>query len=120
MTFFPHIVQGPISRYDRLLKQLDRLPGFSYERVCFGLQRMLWGYFKKIAVADRIALFTSTVFADIESYAGMEILIAVMLCAVELYTDFSGCMDIVLGRSRSASFLNSGARMVPRIMMTPQ
>ncbi len=100
MTFFPHIVQGPISRYDRLLKQLDRLPGFSYERVCFGLQRMLWGYFKKIAVADRIALFTSTVFADIESYAGMEILIAVMLCAVELYADFSGCMDIVLGAAQ--------------------
>ena len=101
MTYFPHIVQGPIGRYDKLLKQFDALPSFSYERVCFGLQRMVWGYFKKIVVADRIALYTSTIFGAPAEYAGAEIGLAVVLCAVELYADFSGCMDIVCGAAQT-------------------
>lgn len=101
MSYFPHIVQGPISRYDRILKQFHTLPGFSYERVCFGLQRMLWGYFKKMAIADRIALSTSNVFAAPSDYAGVEIFVFVVLGAVELYADFSGCMDIVIGAAQT-------------------
>ncbi len=101
MTYFPHIVQGPIGKYNKLIKQLDNLPKFDYERVCFGLQLMLWGYIKKIVIADRLALFTSTIFADPASYAGLEIFLAVVLCAVELYADFSGCMDIVGGISQA-------------------
>ena len=99
MIFFPHIVQGPISRYDKLLKQLDALPKFSYDRVCFGLQRMLWGLFKKSVVADRIALYTSSVYAAPADFAGVEIFLAVVLGVFELYADFSGCMDIVIGAS---------------------
>lgn len=101
MSYFPHIVQGPISRYDKVLKQFHTLPGFSYERVCFGLQRMLWGYFKKMVVSDRIALVTSNVFSAPSEYAGVEILIFVILGAVELYADFSGCMDIVIGAAQT-------------------
>lgn len=101
MTYFPHIVQGPISRYHKLMKQFGTLPGFSYERVCFGLQRMLWGFFKKMVVADRLSLFTSTIFASPSSFAGIEIFFAVTLCAVELYADFSGCMDIVIGAAQT-------------------
>lgn len=101
MTYFPHIVQGPISHYDKLAKQLNALPKFSYERVCLGIQRMIWGYFKKLVVADRIALFTSTVFTSMEKYAGVEILVAVIFCAIELYADFSGCMDIVCGAAQT-------------------
>lgn len=101
MIYFPHIVQGPISRYPKLLHQFNELPGFSYERVCFGIQRMLWGYFKKMVVADRISLFTSAVYYTPSDFAGIEIVIAVVLGAIELYADFSGCMDIVIGASET-------------------
>ncbi|MCD7765579.1 MAG: hypothetical protein LUH53_03550 [Lachnospiraceae bacterium] len=101
MTYFPHIVQGPIGKYNRLTGQLKNLPKFDYERVCFGLQLMLWGYIKKLVIADRLALFTSTVFAEPSNFAGTEIFLAVVLCAIELYADFSGCMDIVGGISQA-------------------
>ena len=101
MTYFPHIVQGPIGRYDKLLKQFAALPGFSYERVCAGLIRMLWGFIKKMVIADRLALFTRAVFASPGEFAGFEIFLAVSLCAVELYADFSGCMDIVIGAAET-------------------
>lgn len=97
ITYFPIIIQGPISRYDRLMKQFDELPGFSYERVCHGMQLMLWGYFKKMVVADRLALFNTTVFGDISSFAGAEVFLAILGNVIALYADFSGCMDIVCG-----------------------
>lgn len=100
MTYFPSIVQGPINRYDKMMKQFGELPGFSYERVCFGLQRMLWGVFKKIVVADRLALFTAAVSATPQDFAGVEIVLSVVLGALQLYADFSGCMDIVIGAAQ--------------------
>lgn len=101
MTYFPHIVQGPISKYDTLLKQLRNLPGFDYERVCYGLQLMLWGYIKKMVIADRLTVYTSVVFDTPMNFAGVEILLAVILCVPQLYADFSGCMDIVSGISQA-------------------
>ncbi len=101
MTYFPHIVEGPISKYSKLFPQLDNLPKFNYKRVCYGLQLMLWGYIKKMVIADRIALFTTTIFTVPEKYAGVEILLAVILSVFQLYADFSGCMDIVCGISQA-------------------
>lgn len=100
MTYFPHIVQGPISRYSKLFPQFAALPGFSYDRVCFGLQRMLWGYIKKLVIADRLIVYTSAVFHAPGDFAGMEIFLAVVLSVFQLYADFSGCMDIVCGISQ--------------------
>ena len=97
MTYFPHIIQGPIGRYDKLMKQFSELPGYDNKRVCFGLQLLLYGTFKKMVIADRLALYTGTVFASPDEFAGIEIFIAVVLCAVQLYADFSGCMDMVCG-----------------------
>lgn len=99
MIYFPHIVQGPISRYEDLIAQMKNLPGFDYKRVCYGLQLMVWGLFEKMVVADRLVKVTSTIFAKPEKYAGVEILIAVLLSVVWLYADFGGCMDIVRGIS---------------------
>ncbi len=101
MTYFPHIVQGPISKYSNLLKQIKELPAFDYERVCYGLQLMLWGYIKKIVIADRLVLYTSTIFANPASYAGTEIFVAVVMCIFQLYADFSGCVDIARGISQA-------------------
>ena len=102
ITYFPAIVQGPFCRYQKIMEQMDHLPGADYQRVTRGLQLMTWGYIKKLVIADRIALFTGTIMADVSMYAGMEIVLAVILGAVELYADFSGCMDIVLGISSAA------------------
>ena len=101
MTYFPHIVQGPISKYGDLLQQMKELPPFQYGRVCLGLQLMLWGYIKKMIVADRLVLYTSAVFGAPADFAGVEIFLAVILCVLQLYADFSGCMDIVRGISQA-------------------
>ena len=97
MSFFPTIVQGPISRYDRLMKQFHELPGFSYERVCHGVQRMWWGLFKKSVIADRITPVVGGIFANVFQYTGMEMVLAVIGNVIALYMDFSGCMDIIIG-----------------------
>ncbi len=101
ITFFPTIIEGPISHYDMLMEQLGNIPEFDYVRLCKGLQRMLWGLFKKMVIADRISLFTSVIFGNVFEYAGAEIAAALVLNVLQLYTDFSGCMDIVIGISES-------------------
>ncbi len=97
MSYFPIIVQGPITRYDRLLEQFGRLPGFQYERVCHGLQRMFWGFFKKSVIADRLTPVVNGMFANVFQYAGIEMVLAVIGNVIAIYMDFSGCMDIVIG-----------------------
>lgn len=103
MIYFPHIIQGPIPRYKRLAPQLIEGHKFNYKNLCFGLQRMAWGYFKKMVIADRFALLTSEVFDNYLSYEGLIFVIAALCAAIELYCDFSGCMDIVLGFSEIMS-----------------
>lgn len=100
MTYFPHIVQGPISKYDKLLKQISDIPGFDYDRVCAGIQLILWGLIKKVVIADRLIIYTQAVFGNLEVYGGVEVVLAVMFSGVQLYADFSGCMDIVIGVSQ--------------------
>lgn len=99
LSYFPHIVEGPISRYNELLIQFETEHRFDIDRICRGIQRMLWGYFKKLVIADRIAIMTSTVYADSTSYEGLICVIAIILSRFQLYADFSGCMDIAIGAS---------------------
>lgn len=100
VLYFPQIVQGPIARYNRLEKELFQEHPFDFKQVCFGMQLMLYGYAKKMILADRLALYTSAVFGDLSSYEGLVILIAVIASAFQIYMDFSGCMDIVRGASQ--------------------
>lgn len=99
VSYFPHIMQGPISRYDRLLKQMESLQPFSYDRMCRGLCSIIWGLFKKLVLADTLSLYTVEVFEKTANFAFMHIILAVVFYAVQLYADFSGCMDIVSGIS---------------------
>ena len=101
ISFFPSIVQGPINRWQKLFEQFDNLPGFNYDRVCFGLQRMIWGITKKLVCADRLTIYSNEVFSNLPSYAGVEVLLAVLANAFAIYADFSGCMDIVIGASET-------------------
>lgn len=99
MIYFPQILEGPIPRYKKLSFQLLKGADFQYERFCFGIQRALWGYFKKLVIADRIAFYTSEVFENYKSYTGIYFFFAILLSSLQLYADFSGCMDIALGVS---------------------
>ena len=97
VSFFPQILQGPIGRFDRLACQFFEEHQFELKNIQFGLQLILWGYFKKIVLADRAAVVVNKVFTDYTNYSGFYIIFAVLLYSVELYADFSGGMDVVIG-----------------------
>lgn len=97
VSFFPQLMQGPISRYDDLNKSLFKEKYFDKSSVCLGLQRILWGYFKKLVVADRILVAVHTIIHSPEKYQGAYVLIGALFYAVELYADFTGGIDITIG-----------------------
>lgn len=99
IVFFPKILEGPISKHRDVSSQLNEGHEFDYKRVCFGLQRVVWGYFKKLIIADRLIALVNEVFGNAVLHMGSEFLIAAIFGAVQLYCDFSGCMDIALGVS---------------------
>ena len=100
VSFFPHIIQGPFSRFDSLSPTLFEPHKFSFDRMCEGGLRILWGMFKKLVVADKLSLTVNMIYGDIETYNGMLIWVAIVLFVLEMYADFSGYMDIVAGVSR--------------------
>ena len=97
--YFLHIVQGPISRYDRLGASLKGELRFDRDRIVAGIQLMIWGFFKKLVIADRLAVFVNSAF-DGSFHAGSIYFIALIFDAFMIYTDFSGYMDIVRGASQ--------------------
>lgn len=97
--YFPKVVQGPILKYRNLAPQLLKEHRFEYRNMCYGLQLMLWGYFKKMVIADRLALFVNTVYGDYQNKSGSMLIVATIFGALQLYCDFSGCMDIACGFS---------------------
>ena len=99
VSFFPQILQGPIGRYDRLASQLYGQKNFSLTRIERGLQLMLWGYFKKIVIADRASVVVSEVFGNYQSYGGILVMAGVLCYSLQLYGDFSGGMDVIMGAS---------------------
>ena len=99
MVYFPHILQGPIARHRLLAHQLIEGHAFEYTRFCYGLQRMVWGFFKKMVIADRFSIIVTTVFNNPSEYTGLIFVVAILAAAIQLYCDFSGCMDIALGIS---------------------
>lgn len=100
--YFPKIMQGPISKFREIGPRLTEGHKFDYQRFCFGLQLILWGYFKKLVIADRAVLLTQTVFGKFSSYksGGAILIIVTVVAAIRFYCDFSGYMDIVIGISQ--------------------
>ena len=97
-SFFPQMIQGPISRYDMLSKTLYEGAAFDSDRLGRGLVRMLWGYGKKLILADRLAPALSLLFgAKAADYRGGWVLLGMVLYALRLYADFTGGIDIALG-----------------------
>lgn len=97
VSFFPQIIQGPISRYDQLADQLYVGHDFDYQRVKFGVQLIVWGVFKKLVIADRIGILVDQIFDNYLSYEGFYLIIGVVGYTIQIYADFSGGMDIARG-----------------------
>jgi alginate O-acetyltransferase complex protein AlgI len=104
VMFYPQLVAGPIERPQNLLQQLKERHEFDYERARSGLQLMAWGFFKKIAVADRVAAAVNAVYGDPSLYSGSAILMATYLFAIQIYCDFSGYSDIAIGAAQVMGF----------------
>ena len=100
LAFFPCIVEGPIGRYDLLGEQLYTGHSFDYENFTHSLQLILWGLFKKMVIADRANALVAKVFDNYSSYSGIVVIVATLLYTLQLYADFSGCMDIVTGSAQ--------------------
>ena len=100
VSFFPQLVAGPIERSKNLLKQLDKTYRFQWENMREGLLLMLWGYFLKLMIADRAALYVDKVFGDFYTYTGVYIVMAVILFAFQIYCDFAGYSIIAMGAAK--------------------
>ena len=96
-SFFPQMTQGPINDYRYLSSQFYTEHHLSYDDFTKGFERAMWGYFKKIVIADTMALYINDLFANYSSYSSPTLLIGVASCMIRLYVDFSGYMDIVCG-----------------------
>lgn len=97
VSFFPQLIQGPISRYGDLSESLYAKHAFDWKTVRFGLERILWGYFKKLVVADRISVAVGMLMEDAGYYTGAWVLVGMLFYAVQLYADFTGGIDITIG-----------------------
>ncbi|MBR6880616.1 MAG: MBOAT family protein [Clostridiales bacterium] len=97
--YFPHIIQGPISRYNELGVELKKELRYERTRVAHGMQLMIYGFFKKLVIADRLNMVVSSIY-DGRVHSGSIFVFAVFFDVVQIYTDFSGYMDIVTGASQ--------------------
>ena len=97
VSFFPQLVAGPIERATNLLPQFKHKREFDYNLAADGMRQMLWGFFKKVVVADNCAVFVNAVWSDIPAQTGSTLVIAAFLFAFQIYGDFSGYSDIAIG-----------------------
>lgn len=97
VSFFPQIVQGPISRFGELAPELYKEVSFDFDRIKSGFYRIMWGLFKKLVIADRLAAFVSETISQREAYKGLYLLLAVFMYSMQIYGDFSGGIDVALG-----------------------
>ncbi len=104
VMFFPQLVAGPIERPQNLLGQFREFHAFDYARIVSGLKRMAWGFFKKLVVADRLAMYVNDVYASPQNHNGLQLTIATIFFAYQIYCDFSGYSDIAIGSARVLGF----------------
>src|SRR5205085_961612 len=97
ITFFPHLVAGPIVRARDFLPQIRRAKHWDWARLQLGVEYFLMGLFKKLAIADRMAVFVDPVFNDPGAYRTHTVWLAVFAYALQIYGDFSGYTDMALG-----------------------
>jgi len=97
--YFPQMISGPISKYSEISENLFGGQKFHYTRVTNGMKRIAWGLLKKMAISNRMGIMVDHLWNHPDVYYGIWIWIAVVGYVIQLYTDFSGCMDIIIGTS---------------------
>ena len=100
VSFFPQLVAGPIERSKNLLKQLAVPKKFDYEKAREGFLLMIWGFFLKLVIADRAALFVDTIWSDLDTYGGCYIIVGVFIFMIQIYCDFYGYSTIAKGAAK--------------------
>ncbi len=107
VSFFPQLVAGPIERSTKLLPQVqnaDKINVWEFDRVRDGFLIMLWGYFQKLVIADRISLYVEPIVNNYTEYGSIEIILAVVLFAFQIYCDFGGYSNIARGAAKVMGF----------------
>jgi D-alanyl-lipoteichoic acid acyltransferase DltB (MBOAT superfamily) len=104
LSFFPSLLSGPIGRADRLLPQFEEAHTFDLTRAREGLFRFLWGAFKKLVLADRLAVVVDTVFATPEQFGSIQVMAAACAFSIQIYCDFSAYSDMAVGSARVMGF----------------
>jgi alginate O-acetyltransferase complex protein AlgI len=100
VSFFPLLLSGPIERSTRLLPQFCKATVFDYDRITSGLRLMLWGFFQKVVIADRLAVVVNQVYNNPSDYQGIPLLIATVFFTFQVYCDFAGYSHIAIGAAR--------------------
>jgi len=104
VAFFPQLVAGPIERASHLLPQFSKVYKFKYSALKSGLLLVAFGLFKKMVIADRLAILVNQVYSDPTAHSGQELIIATVFFAFQIYCDFSGYSDIAIGLARTMGF----------------
>jgi alginate O-acetyltransferase complex protein AlgI len=104
VMFFPQLVAGPIERPQNVLHQFREKKSFDYVNLFSGFKIILWGLFKKVVIADRLAILVDSVYSAPHNWHGFALLIATILFSIQIYCDFSGYSDIALGTARIMGF----------------
>lgn len=104
VTFFPQLVAGPIERSDNLLPQFREKHDFDYDNAVEGLILIAIGMFKKVVIADRLAILVNNVYNNVESFSGMSLIIATVFFTFQIYCDFSGYSQIAIGSAKLMGF----------------
>ncbi len=97
VSFFPQLIQGPISRFKDLSETMFGTHDFDAESFCAGVQRIMWGFFKKLVIADRISPLITELSGDPSKYQGAYVFALLFLYTIQLYADFTGGIDITIG-----------------------
>lgn len=104
VMFYPQLVAGPIERPQNMLHQFREEHEFNYDNVITGLRLMLWGMFKKVLIADNLALFVGSIYDHPTNFSGLPLIIAAIFFTIQVYCDFSAYSDIALGAARVMGF----------------
>nr|WP_252735924.1 MBOAT family O-acyltransferase [Zobellia sp. B3R18] len=100
VAFFPQLVAGPIERASNLLNQINTRRVFNYEQATSGLKLILWGFFKKLVIADSLAPIVDDIFTNYPDYPASTLILGVSLFSFQVYGDFSGYTDIAIGTAK--------------------
>ena len=100
VSFFPQLVAGPIERTKNLLPQITSRKSFDYKSATYGIRLILWGLYKKMVIADNLAVFVDKVYGSLTDYSGSSLLITTIFFSLQIYCDFSGYSDIARGSAK--------------------